>query len=563
LTDFTQWAVLDPARLLYEIEQAHGSAIYDRWAYLDPVHAAKQTATALGVTITPDDLLSPAAFIQAVKAKLNSGGGSYTAKAVHFSGGAYLSNPSLNVADATAVSCVVWAKYPADMTDSLFFWVVDPQNNYNSYCIVEKAGNPAEHSDIVLSNSDNSKSYEMTGTNDQGTGATYPDPGSWYCFIFTAETNFSAGNKKSKIYVGDVDASDTTLSGNDASDAFSIVLHNLPFFIGNDSFSPTAAFDIADLRIMPGVSLLDDSGDIPLATRRLFIDGSGKPVDPALATASLGAPAILFSGDSTGFATNQGTGGSFTLTGSLTDASTSPSSYVAKAVLFDTDTEVLSSALTVADQSKYTISVWARFPAATFDNASPDFFTLVDQASDLLSSLWNVAGDIYVKINNDVNSFVSASPSALLSADTWVWLGASVDVGHSSGSRVAIAFVNDTNANLDPTNGGTDDGGSTTVPFHGEVARMRGSSAQAEFADLWLAPGVLLDFTDVSVRRKFISAAGKPVNLGVNGELPTGTAPQFFFSGDASTFLNNRGTGDNTFAVTAGSLTNASTSPSD
>jgi hypothetical protein len=84
--------------------------------------------------------------------------------------------------------------------------------------------------------------------------------------------------------------------------------------------------DLSDFRVFYVNSLLDGSGDIPLATRRLFRTADGKPVDPAVATAALGtAGTVSLSGDSSGFATNQGTGGAFTTTGTLTNAATSPS----------------------------------------------------------------------------------------------------------------------------------------------------------------------------------------------------------------------------------------------
>jgi len=51
----------------------------------------------------------------------------------------------------------------------------------------------------------------------------------------------------------------------------------------------------------------------------------GRPVDPAVAEAAFGQPAILFSGDSSNFVTNQGTDGPFTLVGTLTNSDTSPS----------------------------------------------------------------------------------------------------------------------------------------------------------------------------------------------------------------------------------------------
>ena len=91
-----------------------------------------------------------------------------------------------------------------------------------------------------------------------------------------------------------------------------------------DSFAEGLVGDVADFRIAPGQNWLT-GGDISEATRRLFIDADGKPVDPAIATAALGVPAVLFSGDASTFGAKQGTGGAFTLTGTLTDATTSPS----------------------------------------------------------------------------------------------------------------------------------------------------------------------------------------------------------------------------------------------
>jgi len=74
-----------------------------------------------------------------------------------------------------------------------------------------------------------------------------------------------------------------------------------------------------------------------------------------------------------------------------------------------------------------------------------------------------------------------------------------------------------------------------------------------------------LDITQEANRRKFISAAGKPVFLGDNGELPTGTSPILFLHLDdgetASNFAINAGTGGN-FTVNGTPIT-ATTSPTD
>ena len=64
-----------------------------------------------------------------------------------------------------------------------------------------------------------------------------------------------------------------------------------------------------------------------VGNRRKFISGDKKPVflgtDGSKPTGS--APPVYFSGDATDFSTNKGDGGAFTLTGTLTNSSTSPS----------------------------------------------------------------------------------------------------------------------------------------------------------------------------------------------------------------------------------------------
>jgi hypothetical protein len=65
----------------------------------------------------------------------------------------------------------------------------------------------------------------------------------------------------------------------------------------------------------------------------------------------------------------------------------------------------------------------------------------------------------------------------------------------------------------------------------------------ADMADLWYAPGVYIDFSVEMNRRKFISAAGKPVDLGSSGQRPTGSAPLVLLSGATEGWHINKGTG--------------------
>jgi hypothetical protein len=147
-----------------------------------------------------------------------------------------------------------------------------------------------------------------------------PADGNWHALMVAVDTNHAAGAKILTAYLGDVPiaGSWTTDTQGAFFNSFSAIRTAMPEDPG-DGVPPKC--DMADVRVMPGVFV--DFGDTP--TRRLFIGVDGKPVDPAIATTALGAPCVLFSGDAPTFSTNQGTGGAFTLAGTLTDASTSPS----------------------------------------------------------------------------------------------------------------------------------------------------------------------------------------------------------------------------------------------
>lgn len=99
----------------------------------------------------------------------------------------------------------------------------------------------------------------------------------------------------------------------------------------------------------------------------------------------------------------------------------------------------------------------------------------------------------------------------------------------------------------------------------GIATDLSSSKYDGGLAEIYVAPNQYLDMTDSANRRKFISVSGKPVDLGVAGATPTGTAPLIYLhlsDGEApANFATNRaGNGD--FTVT-GTLTTYATSPSD
>lgn len=240
------------------------------------------------------------------------GGGDYIAKAVHFDGTAWLVNDALTATDNGFVSWTGFLKFVNNSGNSTFA-VVDPDNSYTTSWNYSGSSPIKYYAD--LESADASASIHVQ-THD---GSPVADV--WHSIVGTAETDFASGQKRGKLYIDRIDV--TELVDSDA--AFTLAFNGLPFWFGNDDSASGATFDCADVRFITGVSFLS-AGDIPVETLDLFVTADNKPVDPAVATAALGAAgAVLFSGDATTFGTNQGTGGSFTLTGSLTNATTSPS----------------------------------------------------------------------------------------------------------------------------------------------------------------------------------------------------------------------------------------------
>lgn len=90
-----------------------------------------------------------------------------------------------------------------------------------------------------------------------------------------------------------------------------------------DGFGSKIVGDVADFQMWIN-NYLDFS---VAANRELFIK-NGIPVNPTIAALTLGTPAILFQGNTTNFIVNQGNGGTFALTGSLTNSGSSPSPHL-------------------------------------------------------------------------------------------------------------------------------------------------------------------------------------------------------------------------------------------
>jgi hypothetical protein len=261
------------------------------------------------------------------------GGGSapYVAKAVQFDGNTFLQNLSLISTDLQSASYIFWYKPTlVDLQNGVFPIVSNSSGNgvqltgavvvgpeTYGFAQAQWSDGPPNFNGDILANT-----VDTDGTTASGGIEGDPDP-IWNCIIFSGD--MSGGTARCQQYLND---STVTSLGplhitNNGSLPFTVGFNGFDFVVGgNNSINITGA--LCDVRVI-NQSLLDGGGDIPLATRRKIIDANGKPVDPTVLTAFLGTPGIvLFSGDHTTFPVNQGTGGAFTLTGTLTDASTHP-----------------------------------------------------------------------------------------------------------------------------------------------------------------------------------------------------------------------------------------------
>lgn len=228
----------------------------------------------------------------------------YHADAVHFDGNAWLSINSLVSQDVGTFSFSGWFKRDTLSTAPIF--AQDPDGNYN--CSLGSPNANVGNLSVNFNVADFSQTFDASYANGTLVAA------SWQHILFSLNTNLDSGLKEIALYVNDVLKSPTLTDG---EAAFTNDFSGVPFFCFGDTAGIVG--DVADVWISQQ-SLLT-AGAIAEADRRKFISAGGKPVDPAGFPSGL----ILFSGNAAAFATNQGTGGAFTLTGSLTDASTSPS----------------------------------------------------------------------------------------------------------------------------------------------------------------------------------------------------------------------------------------------
>lgn len=230
----------------------------------------------------------------------------------------------------------------------------------------------------------------------------------------------------------------------------------------------------------------------------------------------------------------------------------------AQAATFDGSDYASAASLTgQADSKQLTVSVWLYIPSAAAGGAQ-GVLTMVNSG---------IASYLYFDTTNSRFSgrFLNASGGAALefyltdplADDRWHHVMFSVDLSDSGkqawlldgvlltgGSsadltpgRVAIQQYVDIEMDFTPSSGWETGG------VNGGSNSMDGS-----LAELYFAPGGYIDLSSPLNQRKFL-IGDYPASLGAAGQLPTGSVPLIYLSGDGATFANNKG-GGGSFTLT-------------
>jgi len=225
--------------------------------------------------------------------------------------------------------------------------------------------------------------------------------------------------------------------------------------------------------------------------------------------------------------------------------------YIPNAVYFDGTNDYLQNGSTLSNSKQLTASFWLKY-----EGGSTYFFsTQAPGVSGLSFRRVNSNKNLEILgANNSNTSIVSIESNSNTVLDSeWTHVLISFDLSDPAKRHLYINGVNEfasASIYLDDT---------LELDAQIYIGSLNSiSKAQVELADFWIMDGYIDLSVDANLR-KFIDVGGNPVYLGENGELPTGTSPDVFLSGDTDTWHTNKGTGGG--LTENGALSTALTTP--
>lgn len=252
------------------------------------------------------------------------GGGSYVAKAVHFDDSSFLRIAGLSSADSPfATYCT--------------FFRVRGTNPGGSAVLIDFY--PAGDEDVITITGDGAiyMGFDNNGAGHLGGMVAWSsanglvpldegDGGAWHSLLISFDFDHPQGSKNLAVML-DRTLLAPFLFADSSGEAFPFAFNAAPVGTPDttEDYPTLAPMDLSVYQLFVGTKIVQSDNTILSADVANFLTSNNKPVDPAVAALAYGTQSVLYAGDSVGFATNQGNGGSSSLTGALTNATTSPS----------------------------------------------------------------------------------------------------------------------------------------------------------------------------------------------------------------------------------------------
>lgn len=206
------------------------------------------------------------------------------------------------------------------------------------------------------------------------------------------------------------------------------------------------------------------------------------------------------------------------------------------ATLFDNssvETDLVVASQTEANNSLLTVSCWAY----TTDDA---YYVFAIGGSQIAPG-WNTSDDFYIYMQGSSGQvFDVVTAGGVFGINVWHHIYIALDMNHAAGSKIYHLLID----GVVPTIVEVDDTSAAfSINLHSQTFSLPfNAGAPQAYADVWINFDQALDpATYLSKFRDPVT--GKPVPLGSDGSIPTGSAPTYFFTGGASSFVNNAGTG--------------------
>jgi hypothetical protein len=234
-----------------------------------------------------------------------------------------------------------------------------------------------------------------------------------------------------------------------------------------------------------------------------------------------------------------------------------PSGYVA-AFFSGTSTAsriTIPTTTTFDTASTGIISVWVNFTAFQTDN-----MIFGTTAGNIFFLRYNHTNNrAQCTIANSANTAnINILTTVTLTTGTWN----NIVCSWNASSSVGTMYINGSGPGSP-----TFSGGSFVTAFSTDTPYILGYAPSNEagaytngcVSEFYFAPGQFLDFTSPTNIALFYNS-GNPVNLGSNGQTPTGTAPALYWHGQYNN-LSNLGTLGGSFTAAGNALTNCSSAP--